>query len=374
MKNIRLDDYSIYLDDIWNNFTDLIRGYHHIIVLTDINTRMYCLNEFKMLSGLKNFSSITIPGDSPDAVSSESMEKMHGGEVSSYYIEQYKTLSTTAFIYDQLIECGADRHSLMINLGGGVICDIGGFCASTYMRGMNFIQFPTTLLAQVDGSVGGKVGINYRSYKNLIGLFRNPIGVFVHNKFLDSLPEREVLSGFAEIMKHALILNYNLWTQIKEMKSLEIDHLMPLVEKSIVIKKQIVQTDPQESGKRKILNFGHTIGHALESCYLNNHRFITHGEAVAAGMVMECYLSMLHYGHPENWLEEILGVFRKFYPKTEITDPILNEMMENIKMDKKNKGGIPNFTFLLDIGNVEYDLTAPTEKIKEAIEFYRDNY
>ncbi|TVR79593.1 MAG: 3-dehydroquinate synthase [Saprospirales bacterium] len=372
MKNIRLDEYSIYLDDIWNNFTDLIRDYHHIIVLTDINTRMYCLNEFKMLSGLKNFSSITIPDDSPALTKGKHKEAR--GEVSSYYIEQYKTLSTAGYIYDQLIDCGADRHSLMINLGGGVICDIGGFCASTYMRGMNFIQFPTTLLSQVDGSVGGKVGINYRSYKNLIGLFRNPIGVFVHDKFLDSLPEREVLSGFAEIMKHALILNYNLWTQIKEMEALKINQLMPLIEKSVVIKKQIVQTDPQESGKRKILNFGHTIGHALESCYLNNQRFITHGEAVAAGMVMECYLSMWHYGHSGEWLEEILGVFRKFYPKTEITDQLLEEMMENIKMDKKNKGGIPNFTFLLDVGNVEYDLTAPAKNIREAIIFYRDNY
>ncbi len=369
MRNIRLSDHSIYIEDIWSNFKDLIENYDHIVVLTDINSRAYCLKEFEMLSELKKFDIITIP--TPEQ---QEKEGTTGENLSVYYIEQFKNQDSCSKIFDRLLECGADRHSLLINLGGGVICDMGGYCASVFMRGMDFIHFPTTLLSQVDASVGGKLGINYRGYKNMVGLFRNPIGVFIHDKFLESLPERELRSGFAEIVKHALTLNYNLWEQLKEMEDIEISNLLPLIEKSIIIKKQIVQTDPTETGKRKVLNFGHTLGHALETSFLKKGEPITHGEAVAAGMAMECYLSMLHYRHDEDWLASILVVLKRFFPKIDIGDKMVLDLLQLIRVDKKNKAGVPHFTFLIDIGNVEYDQIARAKDIRAAVEYYRKNY
>lgn len=372
MKNIRLSKYSIYLDDHWNNLRDLIKDYSKIIVLMDINSRIYCLNEFKILSDIQEFESIVIPDKGGGCCSDNKVEKNKNKLPNC--LEQYKNIDSCQFIYQELIRLGADRHSLLINLGGGVICDMGGFCAATFMRGFDFIHFPTTLLSQVDGSVGGKLGINFMGYKNLIGVFKDPIAVFIYDKFLESLPERELRSGFAEIIKHGMILNYNLWEQIIEMNTIEIQSLLPLIEKSIVLKKQIVQTDPYESGKRKILNFGHTLGHAIESAHLNRQLEITHGEAVAAGMIMECYMSKVYYQHSDDWMETILKTFRKFFPKIEISDEIYEEVLENIKLDKKNKGREPVFTLLLEVGNVEYDMRVGPKLIKEAVNYYRNFY
>lgn len=367
MKNIRLEGYSIYLDDLWNNLRKFTDNYLKIIVLTDVNSNIYCLEEFKLRSKIGKIEVIVIPD--PDNRTDHTPKNP-----SSSCIEQHKNLETCEYIYDKLIEFGADRHSLMINLGGGVVCDIGGFCAATFMRGMDFIQFPTTLLSQVDSCLGGKVGINYKGFKNLIGLFKNPIGVFIYDQFLESLPEREVRSGFAEIFKHALVLNYNFWEQLKGIDSLKIEGLIPFIEKSIVLKKQIVQTDPTEKGKRKVLNFGHTLGHAIETTFLNRGLEITHGEAVAAGMAMECYISMKNYNHPASWLEGIVDVFRKHYSKLKIDKSMQKEIIGNVKMDKKNKDGIPNFTLLIDIGNVEYNETASRKMIIESMDYYMKTY
>lgn len=372
MKNIRLKDHSIYLYDQWNNFRDLTEKYDKIIVLMDPNSKIYCYDEFKMKTEIKGLDTIVVP-DKDNRCRSD----VEGGASSGILrncLEQYKNLETCKYIYERLTELGADRHSLLINLGGGVICDMGGFCASTFMRGFDFIQFPTTLLAQVDGSVGGKLGVNFNGYKNLIGMFNNPVGVFIYDQFLVSLPEVELRSGFAEIVKHALILNYNLWEQIKTLDKLNMDDLLPLIEKSIVIKKQIVQTDPGETGKRKILNFGHTLGHALETAFINNNKSIAHGEAIAAGMIMECYLSMAYYNHSPEWMDDILITFRKFFPKFEIDGDTESEMLENIKMDKKNRQRKPNFTLMIDIGNVEYDLEVSETQIVKSIDYYRSNY
>ncbi|TVQ49229.1 MAG: 3-dehydroquinate synthase [Saprospirales bacterium] len=372
MKNIRLPNYSIYLDDQWNNLRESIKDYSKIIILMDINSRIYCLEEFLILSEIKKYETIVIP-DKDGNCCSDNKTTSDTNKIPNC-MEQYKNLDTCQFIFDEFIRLGADRHSLLINLGGGVVCDMGGFCAATFMRGFDFIHFPTTLLSQVDGSVGGKLGVNFKGYKNLVGVFKDPIDIFIFDKFLESLPERELRSGFAEIIKHAMTLNYNLWDQITDMDKIDIKLLLPLIEKSIVLKKQIVQTDPFEKGKRKILNFGHTIGHGIETAYLKRQLRITHGEAVAAGMIMECYLSKLYYNHTEEWMEKILNEFRKFFPKIDLSDEIYNEVLENIKLDKKNIGREPLFTLLLEVGNVEYDLKVPIGSIKDAINFYRTDY
>ncbi len=372
MKNIRLPNYSIYLDDHWNNLRESIKDYSKIIILMDVNSRIYCLDEFLMHSKIQNYETIVIP-DKDGNCSSDTRGDAEKNRIPNC-MEQYKNLETCQYIFDQFIKLGADRHSLLINLGGGVVCDMGGFCAATFMRGFNFIHFPTTLLSQVDGSVGGKLGVNFKGYKNLVGVFKDPLDIFIFDKFLDSLPERELRSGFAEIIKHAMTLNYNLWEQITDMDKIDIELLLPLIEKSIVLKKQIVQTDPFEKGKRKILNFGHTLGHAIETAYLKRQMQITHGEAVAAGMVMECYLSMVYYNHPKEWLEKIVTEFRKFFPKIDLSDEIYKEVLENIKLDKKNVGREPMFILLLEVGNVEYDLRVPEGAIEEAINYYRSQY
>ena len=372
MKNIKLKDYSIYLYDQWSNFRELTKDYDNIIVLMDVKSKIYCYDEFRIKTGIGEHQTIVIPDKEGKCVSE--LDKKGSSRKLINCLEQFKNLETCSFIYERLMDLGADRHSLLINLGGGVVCDMGGFCAATFMRGFDFIQFPTTLLAQVDGSVGGKLGVNFKGIKNLIGLFKNPVGIFIYDRFLISLPDRELRSGFAEIVKHALILNYNLWQQIEKMEELKIEEMMPLIEKSIVIKKQIVQTDPLETGKRKILNFGHTLGHALETTYINRGLTIAHGEAVAAGMVMESFLSKEYYGHSDEWMEIIVHTLRKFFAKFEIDDDIEREMLDNIKLDKKNKRRQPSFALMIEIGNVEYDINLPDDKIVDSINYYRENY
>ncbi|MGZ4158944.1 MAG: 3-dehydroquinate synthase, partial [Bacteroidia bacterium] len=201
--------------------------------------------------------------------------------------EESKTIEVCVQIWSALSEYGADRKSLFVNLGGGVIGDMGGFIASTFKRGMDFINIPTTLLSQVDASVGGKVGVDMNHFKNEIGVFNDPSAVFINLNFLNTLDKRQILSGFAEIIKHALIADVNYWAKVRTADFANFDSFDELVKTSVYIKNTIVLEDPKEKGIRKVLNFGHTVGHAVETFFLeqDSKKHLLHGEAIAIGMI-----------------------------------------------------------------------------------------
>ena len=282
--------------------------------------------------------------------------------------ELNKNLDTCQSIWDQLTEEGFDRHSLFINLGGGVIGDMGGFCASTFKRGMRFINFPTTLLAQVDASIGGKLGIDYGDYKNHIGLFADPYYVVVDEHFLSTLPDREVLSGFAEVLKHSLIADQDHWQTLKS--GLPENHnWQQIIQHSLRIKSGIVMEDPYEKGLRKVLNFGHTLGHAVESHFLASPDPLLHGEAIAIGMVMETHLSGSLCGLSKGEQEEIVNTLINLYGHHKIGNDQYENIFTRTLQDKKNRDGRVQAVLLKSIGN-PVDEKLEREEILKAIEFY----
>ena len=253
MKKIECNTYDIFIND-WSAINQYITtgNFSSIFVIVDDNTLKYCLPLFEEKVNA-SFRVICIQDG-----------------------EQHKNIDTCMFIWNKMIELGADRHSLCINLGGGVIGDMGGFVACTFMRGMPFTQVPTTLLSQVDASVGGKLGIDYNDYKNLIGIIQNPGAVFMYTDFLKTLPYRQLLSGFAEIIKHGLIRDKQAFERLTKVESLSNIDWEELIHESVLIKQKVTEEDPYERGLRKILNFGHTLGHAIESNALSNdHRTAT---------------------------------------------------------------------------------------------------
>lgn len=321
MKEIKSSDYSIFIGK--NTVTKLnISKYSKIAILVDENTKRYCLNYLPKLN-----NSITI-------------------EISSG--EKNKNITTCEFIWGILNENNFDKKSLLINLGGGVIGDIGGFCASTYLRGIDFIQVPTTLVGMVDASIGGKSGINFEKLKNHIGVFNNPKLVLIHPKFLDTLPENQLKFGFSEIIKHALIADINLWRFIKS-NSLTSFCWEDIIYRSVKIKNQIIIHDPLDEGERKKLNFGHTYGHAIESYYLAKDLPIMHGEAVLMGMLMEVELSLITKKVKKDIQNYILSNFNLPY------QPSKNELMEYLIKDKKNISEKINFSLLKSIGECTFN-------------------
>ena len=348
MQTLKLSDYSIYVGDFWETFQDFLKEkqYSKILVLADSNTEGACFQAFIDQFPVKT-QVITIPA----------------GEI-------YKTLETCQTIWRTMFELGADRKSLLINLGGGVIGDMGGFCASTFKRGIDFVQMPTTLLSQVDASIGGKLGIDFFNVKNSIGVFANPKAVFISSEFLKTLPKREILSGFAEIVKHALIVDKKRWRELLTINDLdEIDWATYLVP-SLKIKQKIVKQDPFEKGIRKALNFGHTIGHAVESTALETENPLTHGEAIAIGMICEAYLSKILRGMPESDLTEILNFILKHYGKYNIQQFDFQQLIALMKQDKKNETAAINFSLLEKAGKVVIYCTATPEQIEESLRFY----
>jgi 3-dehydroquinate synthase len=324
------------------------QDYSSLFILADENTEKHCLPLL-----MKNWTE-----PAPDLI------RIPSGEI-------HKSLESCSSIWAQLLKAGADRHSLVLNLGGGVIGDMGGFCASTYMRGIDFIQIPTTLLAQVDASVGGKLGIDFAGVKNSIGLFRAPTSVLICPEFLHTLPEREWRSGLAEMIKHALIADPEHWDQLYKAKDWKQLNWRDCIEKSIRIKRDIVEKDPEESGLRKVLNFGHTLGHALESLSLQDNAPLLHGEAIAAGMIMEAFLSCRKTGLPQSKLQEISSLIFRIFGKYKAPAARLNELMELIRKDKKNKNGQIRFSLLEQIGQPVFDQSCTEEEIAEALAFYR---
>lgn len=325
------------------------KDYSSLFLLVDTHTQEFCLPGFVSQTGLTDLEVLV----------------MEAGE-------EHKTLQTCENLWNQLSERGADRNSALINLGGGVVTDLGGFVACTFKRGIDFYNLPTTLLAMVDASVGGKTGIDLGALKNQIGIIEEPKQVLIDAQWLQTLPQEELRSGFAEMLKHGLISNKDYWEQLKSLPKLEAATLAEFIKPSVAIKKQVVLEDPREKHLRKILNFGHSLGHAIESYYLTHPQKnrLLHGEAIAIGMVMEAYLGVSCCSFSNVAAEEIKKTFAQFYPSVEIDAQDREGILELLRHDKKNKAGRVNFVLLKSIGVPEIDVEVPQELFTQAFEFY----
>ncbi len=284
--------------------------------------------------------------------------------------EPNKNLLTCQDMWEDLFTAGVGRRWCAICLGGGVLADMAGFVASTYKRGIDFLQIPTTLLSMVDSSVGGKLGIDFNNVKNSIGVFNNPIAVWLDPTFLQTLSAREIRSGYAEILKHGLIADRTQWDKLKKQTDLTATDWQAIIPASVNIKREIVLEDPFEKGRRKALNYGHTIGHALESFWLETDQRLLHGEAIAAGMIMEGWLSVkLANLDPED-LEEIKAYFLAVYGHQLIPEDAFAELLALMQQDKKNEDHRINFTLLDAPGSARVNATAEPSLILEAIGYY----
>ena len=287
--------------------------------------------------------------------------------------DSHKTLESLSHVWEALGEGGATRHSLLINIGGGMVTDLGGFAASTFKRGINYINIPTTLLSMVDASVGGKTGINFRGLKNEIGVFSNASTVILDTTFLKTLDAENICSGYAEMLKHGLISNEKMWAEliIFDLARPDLQQLQTMVADSVAVKQRIVTEDPLEQGIRKALNLGHTVGHAFESFALK-HSPILHGYAVAYGLISELYLSTVKTGFPSDKMHQTVSFIKEHYGKMAITCDDYPTLLELMTHDKKNVAGTINFTLLGGIGDIRINQTATKEDIYEALDFYRE--
>ena len=284
--------------------------------------------------------------------------------------EQAKTLDSCQVVWNALTNQQADRFAVLVNLGGGVVTDLGGFCAALYKRGIRFVQVPTTLLAQVDASVGGKTGIDFQGFKNHLGVFQEPAGVFIDPKFLDTLDPCQLKSGYAEVVKHGLIADAAAF-QEQRRTSLFVDDWLATIRHSVALKQEIVAQDPREAGPRKLLNFGHTVGHALESFLLSQPgREILHGEAVAAGMVCEAWLSAQRGLLSEAELDQIETFLFSVFEKVQFVSLETEAIAEYARQDKKNAGSTINCTLLESIGHGLYDQAVTVAEIARALRYY----
>ena len=286
--------------------------------------------------------------------------------------EENKNLDTCTGVWNALTELGADRKSLLLNLGGGVITDLGGFVASTFKRGISFVNIPTTLLSMVDASVGGKTGVDLGVLKNQIGLFSDPEMVLIDPHYLETLSDRELRSGIAEIIKYGITYDRKLWNEIINFKELNISNITNLIHRSIEIKNEVVTEDPKEAGIRKILNFGHTLGHAIESYFLESEdkENLTHGEAISIGMITEAYISEALLNFPSENVKNIKETILTIYNKVLINPSDYDAIIELLIHDKKNVSGQVNFVLLTDFEKFKLDCKVETELIIEALDFY----
>ena len=323
-----------------------------IFVLTDDTTRKLCLPVVSGFSCLQGAEVISIGAT-----------------------DTHKTLESLAHVWEELGRMGGTRHTLLINIGGGMVTDLGGFAASTFKRGINYINIPTTLLAMVDASVGGKTGINFRGLKNEIGVFNNAATVILSTQFLRTLDHENICSGYAEMLKHGLISNEAMWAELMNFnlgdEPLDLATLQRMLADSVAVKQRIVTEDPLEHGIRKALNLGHTAGHAFESFALN-HAPILHGYAVAFGLVCELYLSCIKTGFPTDKMRQTVSFIREHYGRMSINCDDYPTLFEFMTHDKKNTAGSINFTLLGGIGDIRINQTATKDEIYEALDFYRE--
>uniref|UniRef100_UPI004028EB35 3-dehydroquinate synthase n=1 Tax=Prevotella sp. TaxID=59823 RepID=UPI004028EB35 len=380
----------IISNDIEHDLATAVAESEHdrVFVLTDDTTHECCLPKVAALLAQYDAVPITIA---------------HG--------DQHKTLAALGDVWTALQQGGATRHSLLINLGGGMITDLGGFAAATFKRGINFINIPTTLLAMVDAAVGGKTGINFGGLKNEIGAFADARFVIINTCFLDTLDAENLCSGYAEMLKHALISDERMWAEHVnfDLSQPNLAELQRMVAESIAVKERIVAEDPHEHGIRKALNFGHTIGHALEEFALqqaggavvstapNNQltsggaaisarllplarartapkNTLLHGYAVAFGLIGELYMSARKAGFPTERLHQTTRFIRENYAQTEFTCNDYPTLLNLMRHDKKNTSGVINFTLLHNIGDIRINQTATNEEIREALDFIREGY
>ena len=287
--------------------------------------------------------------------------------------DRRKNLETLVHVWESLQQGKATRHSLLINLGGGMVTDLGGFAASTYKRGINFINVPTTLLAMVDASVGGKTGINFGGLKNEIGVFNDAEFVLLDTNWLRTLDEENIRSGYAEMLKHGLIADETMWAELINFNLAQPNllQLASMLNKSVRIKERIVTEDPHEKGIRKALNLGHTFGHAFESWAMKRQP-VLHGYAVAFGLIAELYLATTQTDFPTERMRQTVNFIRAYYGSLPITCNDYPELIELMHHDKKNRGNEINVTLLGGIGDIRIDQTITEEDIKEALDFFRE--
>ena len=322
----------------------------HSFILTDETTLRLCLPVVSSYACLQGAKTITIKAG-----------------------DTHKDLESISHVWSELQRMGATRHSLLINLGGGMVTDLGGLAASTFKRGISFINIPTTLLSMVDASVGGKTGINFGGLKNEIGVFNNASCVILDTIFLQTLDEENILSGYAEMLKHGLISTEEHWAELMnfDIEKPNLKELGDLVAKSVQVKERIVTEDPTEKGIRKALNLGHTVGHAFESLALQR-KPVLHGYAVAWGLVCELYLSVAKTGFPVDKMRQMTRFIFEHYGRMSITCDDYPALLELMTHDKKNTGSDINFTLLGGIGDIRINQTATKEEIEEALDFYRE--
>jgi len=353
MKSITSESYSVHFNAIafaaLNTHLENA-SYSKVFVLVDENTHEHCLP-------------ILMPA----------IEQEYDFEIIEIESgEEHKNIATCTQVWEILSELNADRKSVLINLGGGVITDLGGFVASTYKRGIEFINIPTTLLAMVDASVGGKTGVDLGALKNQVGVINQPEMVLVVSEFLNTLNERQLQSGFAEMLKHGLIQDRKYWNTLKN--GVAPEQIDELIYHSVGIKNEVVLKDPTEQNVRKILNYGHTLGHAIESYFLESpaHELLLHGEAIAIGMVLEGWLSHQLEGLTESDLIEIKKTFAARYPKTTFAPSDIDGILSLLKFDKKNSHGNINFVLLKNIGQPVIDVQINENLLHEAFAYYSE--
>lgn len=327
-----------------------IRHIDQVFILVDNTTNMLCL------------SKINTANISPTIITLD-------------LNEQSKDLDHVVQLWDIFMENMATRHSLLINVGGGLICDIGGFAAATYKRGMHFINIPTTLLATIDAATGGKNGINYRGVKNMIGTFVPADLIIINPTFFETLDTENRLSGYAEMIKHSLIGDNILFEQTMsyDIEKFDIKRLSLLLKQNLDLKQRITENDPLDNGIRKSLNFGHTIGHALEAESISKGKTILHGYAVMWGMLAEIYLSVIKLKFDKSVLHTMMSFAKEHYGSFPFTCKEYEDIYNYMKHDKKNSGDEINFSLLAGIGDVRLNQSATKEEIFEALDYIREN-
>lgn len=343
----------IFTNDVADALNRLVvqGGYHSVAVLTDEHTRQLVLPLLRPCEALRRATHITIAAG-----------------------ESHKTLESLTQVWTALQQSGATRQSLLVNLGGGLVTDLGGLAASTFKRGIPFVNVPTTVLGAVDAAVGGKTGIDFGGLKNEIGTFCPANAVIVSACFFDTLPREEVMAGYAEMVKHAMLQSVDELNRVldTDFGHCTPEHMLELVETSVQVKRRIVADDPTEQGLRRALNLGHTVGHAIESFALERGKPVRHGYAVAWGLVVESVLSHLRQGFPSEVLYRLARFVRENYGAFHITCDDYDRLLQLMRHDKKSRHGEINCTLLRQCGDVALDVTVSVDDMKAAIDIYRD--
>jgi 3-dehydroquinate synthase len=354
MQTIQATKYPIYFNEKgYQELNSFLNNseYSKLFIIVDNNTNEFCATKF--LPYLETDLTIEIV-------------EFEAGEPN-------KNIDTCIQIWNVLTELGADRKSLVINLGGGVVTDLGGFVASTFKRGIDFINIPTTLLSMVDASVGGKTGVDLGNLKNQIGVFNLPLMVLIDTDYLETVPQNEMRSGLAEMLKHGLIYDKIYWEKFLDLKAIDFTELDDLIYRSVEIKNEIVTIDPTEKNLRKALNFGHTLGHAIESYFLENQKKINllHGEAIAVGMILESYISFKKDLLNQGDYFQIKNAIKSIYEDVVFEENDLEPIMELLIHDKKNEYGNIQFALIEGIGKIIINQSVENELILEAFQDYK---